>query len=466
MVSVVWNLARDMYVVLLVVFLIEQFPGADLLDENMRKVIVAITAVVVITKAVQMLTGSGGGRSPARSPNRQKKVEVGRVATLEWASAEMQGWRPAMEDATRIVPSLAPPLQRHALFAVFDGHGGAEVSRIVAGAFPKVLASCANSLEATRGEGGAGSGEEADEEGGEEGDETKEGASPAGAVERMRTLVGKALHNAMLHMDEVLREGGACMVARGPKVIPPQLLRPGQLPEKKNAFDLVGSTAVVALVEFGVEPGQDAPQGCEGEEKEAEAAADATSASTAVDTAAAGRPQVGPRPLRISVANCGDSRAIVCRGGLAVELSEDHKPELEGEERRIVGAGGCVARVGPCHRIDRWGLNLSRALGDFHYKARADLPPEAQKVVAVPEIRTLELTAEDEFMVLACDGIFELHTSQRVVHIVRSGLQAGLSVRQVAADLVDRSCSPNLMKTCGKGGDNCSAIVVRLPAAS
>merc|ERR1712072_575120 len=105
------------------------------------------------------------------------------------------------------------------------------------------------------------------------------------------------------------------------------------------------------------------------------------------------------------------------------------------EEARIRRAGGHVGKAGPCHRVDGWGLNLSRALGDFHYKARTDLPPEDQKVIAVPEVRTLALCADDEFLVLGCDGVFELHSNQDVVDIVRHGLQAGLSVEQAVEEL-------------------------------
>ena len=47
---------------------------------------------------------------------------------------------------------------------------------------------------------------------------------------------------------------------------------------------------------------------------------------------------------------------------------------------RIEEAGGSVAQIGPCYRVDGWGLNLSRAFGDFHYKDRSDLQPHQQKV--------------------------------------------------------------------------------------
>lgn len=50
--------------------------------------------------------------------------------------------------------------------------------------------------------------------------------------------------------------------------------------------------------------------------------------------------------LQIIVANVGDSRAVLCRSGAAVDLSVDHKPEDEGEKARIEGAGGIVNEEG------------------------------------------------------------------------------------------------------------------------
>jgi serine/threonine protein phosphatase PrpC len=62
-------------------------------------------------------------------------------------------------------------------------------------------------------------------------------------------------------------------------------------------------------------------------------------------------------------ANSGDSRCVLNRSGTAVEMSEDHKPDNEGEQKRIEAAGGFVedGRV-------RGVLSLSRALGDLEYK--------------------------------------------------------------------------------------------------
>lgn len=59
------------------------------------------------------------------------------------------------------------------------------------------------------------------------------------------------------------------------------------------------------------------------------------------------------------VANAGDSRAVLCRGGQALALSEDHKPQSETERNRITAAGGFVSDVGG---VSRWGSPCLSAL--------------------------------------------------------------------------------------------------------
>lgn len=85
-------------------------------------------------------------------------------------------------------------------------------------------------------------------------------------------------------------------------------------------------------------------------------------------------------PDTIYCANAGDSRAVACVNGQAVELSRDHKPMDAGELQRITKAGSTVndGRV-------NGGLNLSRALGDLEYK-RAPVKPEEQAITAMPDI--------------------------------------------------------------------------------
>jgi serine/threonine protein phosphatase PrpC len=80
-------------------------------------------------------------------------------------------------------------------------------------------------------------------------------------------------------------------------------------------------------------------------------------------------------PSYIICANAGDSRCVMGTGGGTKPLSEDHKPNDEGEKKRIEAAGGVVS----WKRVDG-DLAVSRALGDFQYKTRPDLPAEQQKV--------------------------------------------------------------------------------------
>jgi len=94
-------------------------------------------------------------------------------------------------------------------------------------------------------------------------------------------------------------------------------------------------------------------------------------------------------PTSIVCANAGDSRACYCTNGTAVELSRDHKPYLNEERERIEKAGGYVTMK----RVDG-DLAVSRALGDFQYKDRDDLPAEEQKVTALPVIMTKEVSRQ------------------------------------------------------------------------
>lgn len=87
-----------------------------------------------------------------------------------------------------------------------------------------------------------------------------------------------------------------------------------------------------------------------------------------------------------------------------------------GEKARIVAAGGFVdfGRV-------NGNLALSRAIGDFEFKKSADLPPEQQIVTAFPDVTVHDITADDEFLVVACDGMYcqSLRVSRALTNISR-----------------------------------------------
>ncbi|XP_077148105.1 protein phosphatase 1G [Ranitomeya variabilis] len=168
------------------------------------------------------------------------------------------------------------------------------------------------------------------------------------------------------------------------------------------------------------------------------------------------------RGKQLIVANAGDSRCVVSEGGKAVDMSYDHKPEDELELARIKNAGGKVTMDG---RVNG-GLNLSRAIGDHFYKRNQNLPPEEQMISALPDIKVLTLNEEHDFMVIACDGIWNVMSSQEVVDFIQekisqqeqSGEHAGLS--SIVEELLDQCLAPDTSGD-GTGCDNMTCIIIR-----
>lgn len=161
---------------------------------------------------------------------------------------------------------------------------------------------------------------------------------------------------------------------------------------------------------------------------------------------------------KLYVANAGDSRCILSRGGKAIDMSVDHKPEDEVEKNRIEAAGGKVTEEG---RVNG-GLNLSRAIGDHFYKRNLEKTPKEQMITALPDIETMELQENDEFMVLACDGIWNYMTSQEVVDFVKEKMKEEENKKQlslICEKLFDKCLAPNTLGD-GTGCDNMTCIVV------
>ncbi|CAL5033663.1 unnamed protein product [Urochloa decumbens] len=119
----------------------------------------------------------------------------------------------------------------------------------------------------------------------------------------------------------------------------------------------------------------------------------------------------------VVVANCGDSRAVLCRGLAGVPpipLSYDHKPNRPDELARIHAVGGQVM-----YKRVRGVLAMTRALGD------RKLRPE---VIAEPEITITERMADDQCLILASDGMWDVISNETVCHVARQCLEYGNSL--------------------------------------
>jgi len=127
-------------------------------------------------------------------------------------------------------------------------------------------------------------------------------------------------------------------------------------------------------------------------------------------------------PSHIICANAGDSRGVLRRAGTVLPLSFDHKPNNIPEMERIGQAGGFVK----CKRVDG-DLAVSRGLGDFSYKSNESLPVEKQKVVPDPEFVVYPRSKEDEFMVLACDGVWDVASNEECSTFIQTLMDEGES---------------------------------------
>lgn len=94
------------------------------------------------------------------------------------------------------------------------------------------------------------------------------------------------------------------------------------------------------------------------------------------------------------------------------QLSYDHKPSLAHERQRVLAAGSFV-------EDDRVNgiIAMSRAIGDWEYKKQS-LPQERMALTANPDIRSRTITSNTDFLIIACDGIWDCMTSKQAVDFV------------------------------------------------
>ncbi|KAL1783388.1 phosphatase 1B isoform X1 [Sigmodon hispidus] len=153
-------------------------------------------------------------------------------------------------------------------------------------------------------------------------------------------------------------------------------------------------------------------------------------------------------PTHIYFINCGDSRAVLCRNGEVCFSTQDHKPCNPMEKERIQNAGGSVM----IQRVNG-SLAVSRALGDYDYKCVDGKGPTEQLVSPEPEVYEILRAEEDEFVVLACDGIWDVMSNEELCEFVKSRLEVSDDLENVCNWVVD---------TCLHKGsrDNMSIVLV------
>lgn len=329
---------------------------------------------------------------------------------IHFGVSEMKGYRLTMEDkhihAVGNIPvrgehhtNHTAILADHALLGVFDGHGGDFTSKFLAANFTGVF-SRREELQKYM-------------DLPETGDQSQQDVNGI-------ALLQKALTNTFSELDEQL--------------LPLQLERTEGLRNCK--IQASGSND-----NYESQP-----------TRNSSAVAEEKSGSTAV--------VVLVTPSHILCANTGDSRALLRRVGRTLPLSFDHKPSEVPERLRINDFGGFVKGK----RVNG-DLAVSRAFGDFVYKDNGDQHGQytsrfasKQKVTVTPDFVVYPRNdAEDEFIILACDGIWDVASNKQLSEFVYRLLSDG----EVDLGNICEEC----LDTCldRQSRDNMTMMLVSLP---
>lgn len=136
------------------------------------------------------------------------------------------------------------------------------------------------------------------------------------------------------------------------------------------------------------------------------------------------------------VANAGDCKTILCRAGRPIALSKDHVASCPKERERIVNAGGQVKWQIDTWRVGAAALQVTRSIGDD------DLKPA---VTAEPEITETVLSVEDEYLVMASDGLWDILTSEEVISIIKDTVkEPGMCSKRLATEAAERGSKDNI----------------------
>ena len=346
-----------------------------------------------------------GGKSPWKAPGAIDREN------LVFGFSEANGWKESMED--RICISCpVPGRPAWSFFAVLDGHGGSYVASYLAENLPHILV---NEVTIS----------------------TAPNTSPETIVEDAETTV-TMLENLLMRVCATAEK----RLADDP-YLKVEILKSGNY---STPHDSSGSTGTLCLISSNY----------------------------------------------IAVANIGDTRAVRAHRDpaatsplhiSAIPMSRDHKFNIPEERARAIAAAATVTIIGDptqysneddikyqveCPKYKGGGdkLRMSRSFGDFWLKNNKELHEDQQAVVAIPEIIIHTRSADDAFLVIACDGIFDVMNNDEVVNFIADKVgynSFGGPVGGATPNIVADSCY-SLLEHCVQLGayDNLSCIVIML----
>ena len=173
------------------------------------------------------------------------------------------------------------------------------------------------------------------------------------------------------------------------------------------------------------------------------------------------------------IANIGDSRLVMFKNKRVVFSTSDHKPNTYIEKHRIESQGGSVYQTTaaiPIYqngklieipwRVCPGGLSVSRTFGDIESKDER-FGGKKGVVVALPDISEFELNDEYNFIVIGCDGIFDVLSNGEIIECIKIVLKINKSKNKKINELCGDFASMIIKSALAKESfDNVSCIVI------
>nr|GME03333.1 probable protein phosphatase 2C 39 [Ipomoea batatas] len=142
---------------------------------------------------------------------------------------------------------------------------------------------------------------------------------------------------------------------------------------------------------------------------------------------------------KLVVANVGDSRAVICKNGVAKQLSVDHEPERE--KKVIEDRGGFVSNFpGDVPRVDGH-LAVARAFGDKSLK---------EHLSSEPDVVTESIDDQTEFLILASDGIWKVMSNEDAVKCVRGIKDPRTAAKHLNVEAISRKTTDDVSTVVGE----------------
>ena len=163
---------------------------------------------------------------------------------------------------------------------------------------------------------------------------------------------------------------------------------------------------------------------------------------------------------KLIISNTGDSRIVVYKNGKLFFATEDHKPNSDKEKERIKNSGGQIyqttsliplyyngKKIDLPWRVFPGRLSVSRTFGDIGAK-NEKFGGKKGVIIPSPDITEFEINNEFDFMVIGCDGIFDVLSNEDLYEIWKIVLKIQKDEIEKYKD-IEKNIELNIDKLCG-----------------